>query len=514
MLFFKKTLPVLLAVFLLSVLIRLPQLGRPMADHHESATAMLLRTLTIWDETGLKPYFCNLVMSYEGETNKYINNQACETSKMTDNKGNLYYVSHPPFAYYFPYFLMKAFRLKPSVAFIQTVNLCLHFLSALFVYFTVLILSLKQARNNLHFSSFVAYCIYVFMPTTLWFQGNVYMSDMAVQLPYIIGVYIVLKMILRQKFYNIKYQLFYALVLSIMLYTSWLGLFFVIGVLIYALIHLNRISGFKILIANTILVSFFILRLISFQYAQINGLMAFIEEFVTKYIVQGSLADVNSGYFQFVKTYLYFFKTLFYNYLLNYLPFYILLVVFFIFSFSKAKMKIIFTENGYRFLWLSVLPIVLLHLVLLNYSRNDYTTLYASLFFAVMAGVVYDKIKKSGTVNPVKLNMAYLALIVFMLLQYTIMNLPGEKSWSGKKYAMYKEDAANISHYAMPDEVLFSYAVPSPELIYYTHRNILPIKNEKEAYDFLQNRKLKKGVIIGDSTNPENFINFKKISIE
>jgi hypothetical protein len=111
----------------------------------------------------------------------------------------------------------------------------LHFLSAIFVYFTVCLLSFNRARSHLHVPSFIAFLFYLFAPATLWFQGNVYMSDMAVQLPFVIGVYVVLKMIIRQKFYVPKYIFFYSLVLFSMIYTSWLGVFFAIAVIVYSL---------------------------------------------------------------------------------------------------------------------------------------------------------------------------------------------------------------------------------------------------------------------------------------
>ncbi len=515
MLFLKKTLPILLAVFVLSVIVRLPQLNRPLAKHHEFCTAVSLRVLEIWNKNGITPFKANPVMNYGNPADKFINNHANTSGKMLDKKGNYYYVSHPPFAYYFPYFVFKILNIKPTVLSLQILNLCLHFLSALFVYFTVLLLSFKQARNNLHFSSFVAYCIYLFMPTTLWFQGNIYMSDMAVHLPYIIGVYTVLKMIIRQRFHSYKYQILYAFILGMMIYTSWLGVFFAFGVLVYALIHVRQIKGFRILIINTLFISFLTLRLISFQYAQINGLLAYAEEAITRYLVRGSIAETSQGYFHFIFSYLYYFKTLLFNYFINYLPFYIIIVGFFIFSFSKKKMKITFTENGYRFLWLSILPIVLLHLIFLNYSVHDFTTLYASLFFSVLSGIIYDKIKKSGNVSPQKLNTIYLFLIGLMLVQYTAFNLPGDKSIKGFSYDTYQKAGAFIATNSSTDEVLFMYDEPTPEIVLYAHRNIKHISTEAEAFSFLKFRNLKKGVIF-EGKIENNFQSFKtkKIILE
>ncbi|MFZ1659615.1 MAG: hypothetical protein WAT61_12375, partial [Flavobacteriales bacterium] len=43
---------ILLAVFLLSVLVRTPQLGRPLSKHHEFCTAVALVVMDVWWERG------------------------------------------------------------------------------------------------------------------------------------------------------------------------------------------------------------------------------------------------------------------------------------------------------------------------------------------------------------------------------------------------------------------------------------------------------------------------------
>ena len=267
MIFFRKTLPILIGVFLLSVLVRMPQLGRPLSKHHEFCTAISLRIIQIWYNQGIEKFGFNPVMNYQNTSDKNINNHANASGKMLDENGNYYYVSHPPFAYYFPFALFKLLHIRPDIWPLQIFNLCLHFICALFVYFTVCVLSFNRARSYLHFSSLVAFVIYIFLPPTLWFQGNVYMSDMAVQVPFIIGVYITLKMIIRQKFFVSKYIFWYVLNLFVLLYTSWLGVFFAVSVLIYSLLHVRAIKGFRVLIGSTIFVLFFTRNLYFFYFS-------------------------------------------------------------------------------------------------------------------------------------------------------------------------------------------------------------------------------------------------------
>ena len=515
MIFFRKTLPFLLFVFLLSVLVRLPELDRPLSKHHEFCTAVSLRVLQIWYDNGIEKYDFNPVMTYNSPADKFINNDANASGKMLDADGNYYYVSHPPFAYYFPYFIFKVIHVRPDILPLQLLNMAMGFLAAIFVYFTVCLLSFNRARSYLHFPSFVAYTVYLFLPATLWFQGNVYMSDMAVHLPFVIGVYIVLKMVLRRKFYVPKYILGYILILFIMIYTSWLGVFFAFGVLVYSLLHVRAISGFRVLIWSTIVVIFFTLRLITYQYSEINGMEAYIHEIINRYVLRGSVTQLHHGFLHFLFAYFILFKDIIYNYLVNYLAIYLLIAGFAWIAITKAKLKIVFSDNGYRFIWLSVLPVVLMHLVFMQYSSQDFTVLYASLFFSVLIGILYDKVKKSGVFAEKTINGSVLLTIGMLVAQFYLTNLPGSHSLKGTDYDLEMKMGEIVKKECPKDEVAFSDEKPSPQTVFYAERNILLVQSQSEALDFLRKRKIKTGILFHfDHTNKSSSLTSTQTLIE
>lgn len=492
---FKRTLPILFGLFLISVAIRLPQLGRPLSKHHESSTATTLRILQIWWDNGIENYDYNPSLTYNNPADKFINNHASESGKMVDKEGNYYYVSHPPFAYYFPYAIFKLLNIRPDIVPLQLLNFTLHFICGLFVYFIVCLLSFHRARFGLYIPALVAFLFYVFSPATLWFQGNVYMSDMAVQTPFVIGVYIVLKMIIRQKFYVPKYIFFYVLTLFLMIYTSWLGIFFALGVLVYGLLHVKQIKGFRLLIFLTLLVTVFAVRLFTFQYSQIAGTTAYITEMFYRFLDQGSVGVRGEGYFHFLWSYVSYTKNILFNYLVNYSLFYIIIGSFIWLAVSRAKLKIVFSENGYRFIWLSVLPIFLLHTIFLSYSEHDFTVLYASLFLSVLAGILYDKVKKSNAVSERNLNILTLSALLFLIAQFTVSNLPGEKNYKGERYASAKGLGEYIK--ALPkNEVVFMYEESEPQVSFYAARNIKVVKSTEEAKAFLQARNTASGQLV------------------
>ena len=82
MLLLKRAFPFLLLIFLVSIIIRIPNLNRPISKHHEFCTAVALRIIQIWDEVGISTYDFNPVMTYPNESDKYINNYGSVTGRM------------------------------------------------------------------------------------------------------------------------------------------------------------------------------------------------------------------------------------------------------------------------------------------------------------------------------------------------------------------------------------------------------------------------------------------------
>ena len=471
----------LVLVFLLSVIVRYPNINRPLSKHHEFVTAIPLRVLQIWQKDGAAKYNFNPVMNYAGKANKNINNHASTIGNMKDNDGNFYYVSHPQFAYIFPYLVFKILHIKATVLSLEIFHLVVNFFSAAFIYLIICLLSIQKPFNKLFIPGLIGFAVYVFNPAVLWFQCNTYMSDMLVQLPFILAVYTILKLLMRKRFYSVKYLLYYALFLFLMIYTSWLGLFFAFAVLIYSLLKLREEKVFLPLILITVFVSFFTLVLIIEQYGTINGLDAYIVQMQDRFSVRGSTSG--DSFIRFVIIKIVEIKTLLLNYITSYLPIFILIVSFVYLVVSKAKLGFVFTKNGIRFLWLSILPVVLLHFVLLNYSGHDFVSLYGSLFLSVVIGILYDKLKRGKVMLPYIINGGILATIFLSIAIYYFINRPGKYSWKGDLYATSKNIGEYIKQEAKPNEVVFlaGDVVLDPQLIVYAERNIkkIPLNNYK-----------------------------------
>lgn len=511
-----RIIALLLLIFLASVVVRLPNINRPLSKHHEFVTAVALIILDNWETQGASTFSFNPVMNFPGKANKYINNWASTTGEMIDKHGNYYYVSHPPFAYIFPYTVFKLLHVKPSVLSINLFNLFTNFISALFIYFIICLLGQQKPFYKIYWSGVIGFAIYLFSTGVLWFQCNTYMSDMLVHSFFIINVYIILKLLMRKKYYSPKYLIYFSIFLFFMIYTSWLGIFFAFSVFIYSFIKLRKEPVFIPLNLITLFVSSTAILLFVFQYSHINGAEAYFNQMLQRVGERGSLHK-DLSFFTQIKNYLLSLISIIKTYTTSYLPLFLLLLSFAFLVVKKTKLRIVFTKNGYRFLWLSVLPVLLLHLSLSNYSGHDFVSLYGSLFLSVLIAILYDKLKEAKTLSNYVLNAGVLVVIFSSILMYFFINRPGKYSLKGDYYAQSMELGEQIAQTAKKDEVVFSLgkAIIDPQLIYYAKRNIKKVNSEQEAIDFLKKRDIKNGIIYFSENSKDNkFSNITTISIK
>ncbi|MCS6819826.1 MAG: hypothetical protein NZ522_07720, partial [Chitinophagales bacterium] len=206
--------------------------------------------------------------------------------------------------------------------------------------------------------------------------------------------------------------------------------------------------------------------------------------------------DISQGLAKFLFSYVWLFAKVFFNYMLHYLPVYILLAGFLWLAFTKAKLKILFTENGYRFIWLSVLPVLLLHAVFLHYSVQDFTALYASLFFSVLMAILYDKLKRSGVFTIKSLNLLVFLFVCISVLQYQLINMPGRISLSGEPYSFAKEAGIFVAkHTAYHEVAVVCGRQPEPQEIWYAQKNMLWLLDETQLEALLRNRNIRQAAI-------------------
>ena len=212
---------VILLLFLLSVHLRRDNLALPLSRHHEWITAHTLITCQVWQENGgPSAYHFSPVYTFPGEGN----NGRTMLGGVVDEKGDVYYVSYPPFAFLFAYYATQVLG-GPDVDSIRQLNLAIHLLCSIFIYLLAVTLASTDKKHQFSIAGICAAFLYLFSAGNLWIHGNLYFADMMVQLFVIAGLYFSVRFF-KKEYLNERVQLsilFFVFFLAA--YTEWLGLF-------------------------------------------------------------------------------------------------------------------------------------------------------------------------------------------------------------------------------------------------------------------------------------------------
>lgn len=483
-LFSTKRIALLLFIFGLSVLVRLPNLNRPLSKHHEFCTAIALQVMTAWDEEGIANFNYNPAMNFKNPNDKFINNWASSTGEIMDEKGNYYYLSHPPLAYYFPYAVFQVLQIKPGVLALQIFNLIIHFFCGIMIFAIVGKLTGVSSGFRL---AFWAYGIYLFSAATLWFQGNVYMSDTLVIFFFILSIFLFLRWYSTRK---IQILLLYLFSVFLMVYTSWLGVFYAIGFSLFWILK-HRIEN-KILAVALLTWSFtfFALALMIWQYSLIDGFDAYLGHLSNRYQERGSL-NSGDGFLMNKLTEIYLILK---NYFTGYFPFLFIPLLWLVSVRWNKKWKLKYGSS--LFLFLGLVPVLLLHLALMNYSGHDFVGLYGAPVISVSTVLILDVWIAQQIIKPGTATIAVVVGILVSVGSYYYINRPGSVSLNGERYAVQKELGERIGKEANTNEVVFIQGLlPEPQVIIYAKRNIKVVENREEAIHFLNTHGREKGVL-------------------
>lgn len=299
-------------------------------------------------------------------------------------------LTHPPFAYYFGYLMYVLFHAKWYL-----INYVLSFLSAVLIYATVCLLCYHRFRNKLHLPALFAFLIYITNPFVMKTQMHIYHPDTVVQAEIIGLTYIALKMIMRKQVSAIKYLLFFSILNFIMVYTSWIGVLFSLTITCYGIVNLRKGYSFSHIVLLSLLTTLLALSLFTMQYGREVGLENYLRLLANTYLKESEIKYIFA--FSLDGAFMASIYKLMRYYFIAYWPIYLSIFIFILFALTGKGKKIIFTKNGYRYLVLAILPVMMSHLFLMSYSLTlPYSLLYALSFLSVMMGILFEKIYKSA----------------------------------------------------------------------------------------------------------------------
>ena len=463
----KKTIITILSVFLLSVIIRIPNLNRPLSKHHEFNTAFFLIPMEIWYQTSGFDYNFSPVLNYQNKADKGINNFLGED---TEKNGNYYYLSFGPGAYLFPYIFLSAFGV-PSIIGLQIFSLFIHLLCAL-ILIKIAHWFLEKNQLETKYSVWIG-VVYLFLPITLWFHGNGYTHHSLVVLFYLGAFYSYLKLE-ESKVLGI-YHIYLFIFLFLGIYTEWITCFLAFVFLIFSL-FIKKYS-LVIICLSVVLLS---VSLIVYQYSSLIGFEKYLDYLNERFLVRNNLRTNGITYFSFLIKMGYWYLVAFGCFIFIFI--YLLII-------SLRNRKLFFKKY---FLAVFSLPIVMHHLIFPEFTfSHDYSVLIDASFLSIITMMLFVKNESISF----KLRIVFIGVIFIGVVgQYYFINRPGEISQRGDRYDTFQKIGEYISKNAKRNEVVVLKGIhdlPNPQIVFYSKRNFYSIKTYRELFILKEKKTIK-----------------------
>ena len=326
---------------------------------------------------------------------KTLGTPVLELTKINNNA--TFYISHPPFAYYFLYFSNIILGINDFI----WINVFLTSLTAFFMYLIANTIFLNKAQLRFRIIPYITGLLYLINPYVVYYQVFNFHPDIFVQVFLVVFTYLILKLFFKNRYRSPKYLILIFIILFLMSYSSWLGAFYTMTIISISLFNLRK--QYKMIVPTITAIIAFLLALtvVLVQYAAIDGTWNFITSFKNLYLKESYL---NVNFLSAQKHILiHFFKSLW--------PFFAIFLLLIFVTFRGHKTRFLFTKNGYRYLVLSFLPFFFFYLFLFNYAQNEYTILYFIPVLVIITMVWCEKLKIN--VNP-KILVPVLSLYILL----------------------------------------------------------------------------------------------------
>jgi hypothetical protein len=505
-------------LFVLSVFIRKENHSVPLSRHHEWITAHTLITCEIWAENGgPSAYHFSPVYTYPGEGNAGRH----MLGGVEDEKGDVYYVSYPPFSFLFAYYATQ-FMGGPDTDSIRSLNLSIHLLCALLLYLIAVSLAIEKNKNYFSIAGVTAAFLYLFSTGNLWIHGNLYFADMLAQLFIIAGIYLTIRFFKKNYRKEMLFLSALATIFFLATYTEWLGLFlsFFIGMAFLAGYFIKKEKRFLKAFFSVGIASALALALTLMQYASIAGWDQFKEVSTSKYEDRSgrkSMEETPAGFtLENEDAYRFLVKRVdvFYKMAENFVGIsaIIFVLVFLIFKIRKGKRNAnvpvvgdapdryrdnrvptegSFPANNQNTVIAMLVTVLLILSVLVHYflffnfnALHDFSSLKTGFVFVLIVLVFL-------VLAEAKMNLGW-RIVLFAVITILCIDKGRESIQRYREtFPLAETDWDRIStgavmkKYGRPEAAVFMNIPSNPELVYAAHHNVFPLMDTTELHKMM-----------------------------
>ena len=465
--------PALLVVFIFVVLVvvRLPQLTRPLSKHHELNSAAVLICVAEWNRSSPAHQHFLPKQYFSGPGNVFYEPRP-EVRGIANSGG---YFSMGPGSYLLPWAIFKVLRIPPASYAINFFNILLEALAVLLFYrLALLFFRLRPVapvgRDTVAAShATFAAILYMFLPVTLWYHGNAYCHEVAV-LPFVSAmVYAAAKLLwVRSQNRVLWHVVFFIATVAGVLCDWYAGL---VAAVIFCIILTNKKRellkhGWLLAacVAGVVLPVVFVL----WQYSEVIGWQELRYFFANSARRRAAAADSRGVLEKGPLAWLFFMAAGFgAGWLL-------LVIAFFTPKNSPAKPQKLIVGA-------LLVPAVLHTALLFNFANeHDYSALKWMPALVLLAGAGLHGMA------PGRRTVWLVTACVLNLVLYEWMNRPGQTSVRGDRYDLFKVTGDAVKK-APPGYFIFvEGSAFYHQLSWYAGRNYMPVASRAQADSVLK----------------------------
>ena len=463
---------ILAVFFIISIVIRIPNLDRPLSKHHEFNAAIVLNVCNTWKNTGgiVAHNFTPII--FFGKSADTVFMQGPNFSK-----GKNYYISMGPFHFMAPYIFFNVLGLPMTPLYLQFFAILLSLIGVIILY--KLLLSLFINYNNVKFISLITSIIFIFLQSTLWFFSNAYCHESLALIFYLIQLYYVIKLIINNNTPTNKDYILLIFVTMLGAATDWFNFFTSGFIAMYFLIKYfktQKLCYLKLAICIIISSVISVFVFISYYVTEIN-FQQLTSMLHNKFSSRSLQLGPDKHYF------LLYCKQALFHFVTTFSVFGILYVVYYKTFFTYLKTKAIYFLTA---------PLLYSILLLEFTAENEYAMLKFIPFILIGSSYLFV------TVTYKQLLIITSTIIVFNIALYYFINVPGEVSFNKSRYDCIKTAGEKVKRESNSNQVIltankyYNYQA----LMYYANRNISFFESDTLLYECVNKNKLKNYYIL------------------
>ncbi len=442
-----------LLLLLVLIALRLPHINRPLSKHHDFNNAVILINAVSWSQAGgAANVGYTPLMNFQGNSNRVL-----ENGPHIDANGNHVYLSFGAGWYVLPYFVFHFLQIPPTPLALEILNIFIGLFTVSLLYKL-----LRQWLANEQ-QTIQAVALFALLPAPLWYMGHSYVTT-GIMLPLVLCVLLLWrKAASTSNALTASFHLQLFVVIVMLMYFDWVAAFLAAGMGVWGLASKKRNNSYVGLFFTAGISAAVGIGLIFYQFAQYLSWQQVVDYWSSRSAYR-TIANQDEGWLTMIRHCITHIGS-------GYIGLILLLGII---TFRQKSIRWLSIPND----WLSwaMIAVLIYNLILFHWSASHE---FAWMAFALVF-TIWLFVHKAGYI--IKVSKTALTLMLAQgLLQYFLINLPGDNSITGTRYDEQQMQAKKITA-VIPDKAFVFVNMQNPKIIeWYSKRTFNYVPNKDSA---------------------------------